>query len=89
MNGTISDVYKRQVHILPPFYLSIWAYCVYALLIIGCSLYTVMYFKRRSKDVYKRQVYTYVIDHCLFERTVQKAVFGGKIIGAVSYTHLW
>ena len=25
-------------------------------------------------------VYTYVIDHRLFERTVQKAVFGGKII---------
>ena len=26
-------------------------------------------------------VYTYVIDHRLFERTVQKAVFSGKIIG--------
>ena len=25
-------------------------------------------------------VYTYVIDHRLFERTVQKAVFSGKII---------
>ena len=26
-------------------------------------------------------VYTYVIDHRLFERIIQKAVFGGKIIG--------
>ena len=42
-----------KVQILPPFYLSIWAYFIYALLIIGCSLYAVMYFKRRSN--YKQQ----------------------------------
>ena len=33
------------VRILPPFYLTIWAYCVYVLLIIGCSLYAIMVFQ--------------------------------------------
>ena len=49
------DAVSLGVHILPPFYLSIWAYCVYALLIIGCSLYTVMSVSYTHLDVYKRQ----------------------------------
>ena len=31
------DEVVLEVHILPHFYLSIWAYCAYALLIIGCA----------------------------------------------------
>ena len=45
-----------KVHILPPFYLSVWAYFVYALLIIGCSLYVIIYFKRRSNNKHRRQM---------------------------------
>lgn len=60
------------VHILPPFYLSIWAYCVYALLIIGCSLYTVMYFKRRSNSKHRRQMEK-------FEQEKEREVYHAKI----------
>ena len=61
-----------EVHILPPFYLSIWAYCVYALLIIGCSLYTVMYFKRRSNNKHRRQMEK-------FEQEKEREVYHAKI----------
>lgn len=35
------------IHIRPPFYLSIWAYCIYLLLFIVCFVYTFWYFKQR------------------------------------------
>lgn len=61
-----------KVHILPPFYLSVWAYIVYALLIIGCSLYTVMYFKRRSNSKHRRQMEK-------FEQEKEREVYHAKI----------
>ena len=61
-----------KVHILPPFYLSVWAYIVYALLIIGCSLYTVMYFKRRSNRKHRRQMEK-------FEQEKEREVYNAKI----------
>lgn len=66
------DEVSLEVHILPPFYLSIWAYCVYALLIIGCSLYTVMYFKRRSNSKHRRQMEK-------FEQEKEREVYHAKI----------
>ena len=66
------DEVSLGVHILPPFYLSIWAYCVYALLIIGCSLYTVMYFKRRSNRKHRRQMEK-------FEQEKEREVYHAKI----------
>lgn len=66
------DEVSLGVHILPPFYLSIWAYCVYALLIIGCSLYTVMYFKRRSNSKHRRQMEK-------FEQEKEREVYHAKI----------
>lgn len=61
-----------KVDILPPFYLSIWAYFVYALLIIGCSLYTVLYFKRRSSRKHHRQMEK-------FEQEKEREVYHAKI----------
>lgn len=61
-----------KIHILPPFYLSVWAYCVYALLIIGCSLYAVMYFKRRSSHKHRRQMEK-------FEQEKEREVYHAKI----------
>lgn len=61
-----------KVHILPPFYLSVWAYIVYALLIIGFSLYAVMYFKRRSSRKHRRQMEK-------FEQEKEREVYNAKI----------
>ena len=66
------DEVSLKVHILPPFYLSIWAYFVYALLIISCSLYTVMYFKRRSNSKHRRQMEK-------FEQEKEREVYHAKI----------
>ena len=61
-----------KVHILPPFYFSAWAYFVYALLIIGCSLYIIMYFKRRSNNKHRRQMEK-------FEQEKEREVYHAKI----------
>ena len=61
-----------KVHILPPFYLSVWAYCIYALLIIGGSVYTVMYFKQRTSRKHRRQMEK-------FEQEKEREVYHAKI----------
>ena len=66
------DEVVLEVHILPPFYLSVWAYFVYALLIIGCSLYVIIYFKRRSNNKHRRQMEK-------FEQEKEREVYHAKI----------
>ena len=66
------DELSLEVHILPPFYLSIWAYVVYALLIVGCSVYTFLYFKRRSNRKHRRQMEK-------FEQEKEREVYHAKI----------
>lgn len=61
-----------KVHILPPFYLSVWAYIVYVLLIVGCSVYTFLYFKRRSNRKHRRQMEK-------FEQEKEREVYHAKI----------
>lgn len=61
-----------SIHILPPFYLSVWAYCFYALLFIGCSVYTVIYFKRRGNYKHRRQMEK-------FEQEKEREVYNAKI----------
>lgn len=61
-----------SIHILPPFYLSIWAYCVYVLLFISCSVYTVLYLKRRSSRKHRRQMEK-------FEQEKEREVYHAKI----------
>lgn len=67
-----NDEVSLEVHILPPFYLSVWAYCIYVLLIIGCSVYTVLYFKRRSNSKHRRQMEK-------FEQEKEREVYHAKI----------
>ena len=60
------------IHILPPFYFSIWAYCIYALLIIGCSVYAFWYFKQRSNRQHRRQLEK-------FEQEKEREIYNAKI----------
>lgn len=66
------DEVSLEVHILPPFYLSVWAYFIYVLLVIGCSVYTVLYFKRRSNSKHRRQMEK-------FEQEKEREVYHAKI----------
>ena len=63
---------EMYIHILPPFYLSAWAYCIYILLFIGCSVYTVLYFKRRSSWKHRRQMEK-------FEQEKEREIYHAKI----------
>lgn len=66
------DEILLNVRILPPFYLSIWAYCVYTLLIIGCSVYLILYFKRRNNRKHRHQMEK-------FEQEKEREVYHAKI----------
>ncbi|HJD76366.1 MAG TPA: response regulator [Bacteroides reticulotermitis] len=66
------DEVALKVHILPPFYLTVWAYCVYALLIVSCSLYIGIYFKKRSNRKHHRQMEK-------FEQEKEREVYHAKI----------
>lgn len=61
-----------KIRILPPFYLSVWAYIVYALLIIGCSLGVVVYFKKRNSSKQRRQMEK-------FEQEKEREIYNAKI----------
>ena len=61
-----------SIRILPPFYLSIWAYCIYILLIIGCSVYLILYLKRRSNRKHHRQMEK-------FEQEKEREIYYAKI----------
>lgn len=60
------------IRILPPFYLSVWAYCIYALLFIGCSVYAVAYFKKRNARRHRHQIEK-------LEREKEREVYRAKI----------
>lgn len=47
---------KLLIEIRPPFYLSIWAYCIYALLFVGCSVSVYYYFRQRTNRRHRRQI---------------------------------
>ena len=61
-----------SIHILPPFYLSIWAYCIYFLLFIGCFIYLILYFKNKSTRKHRRQMEK-------FEQEKEREVYEAKI----------
>ncbi len=48
------DIRTLKIRIFPPFYLSVWAYIVYALLIFGAIFSTVFYLRKRSADKHQR-----------------------------------
>lgn len=61
-----------NIRILPPFYLSAWAYCLYALLTIGCFACTVLYVKRRTNKKHRRQTE-------IFEQKKEREIYHAKI----------
>ena len=63
---------KLKVHILPPFYLSIWAYYVYILLIIAISLVVILYFRRKSIRKHHWQLEK-------FEQEKEREIYNAKI----------
>lgn len=60
------------IHILPPFYLSIWAYCVYVLLFIACSAYIFWYFRQKNAKKHRRQMEK-------FEQEKEREIYHAKI----------
>lgn len=60
------------ITILPPFYLSVWAYCCYVLLFIGCVVYAFLYFKHRSARKHHRQMEK-------FEQEKEREIYHAKI----------
>lgn len=61
-----------SIHILPPFYLSIWAYGIYVLLFISFSVYTVLYFRHKSSRKHRRQMEK-------FEQEKEREMYHAKI----------
>lgn len=61
-----------SIHILPPFYLSVWAYCVYALLFICCSAYIFWYFRQKSAKKHRREIEK-------FEQEKEREIYHAKI----------
>ena len=61
-----------SIHILPPFYLSVWAYCIYAILFITGSAYTVLYFRQRNAKKHHRQIEK-------FEQEKEREIYHAKI----------
>ena len=61
-----------SIHILPPFYLSVWAYCVYFLLFIVCSVYIFWYFKQKNAKKHYRQMEK-------FEQEKEREIYHAKI----------
>ena len=66
------DECRLHIHILPPFYLSPWAYVVYALLLTACSAYALMYYRRRTRRKQRMQADK-------FEREKEREIYRAKI----------
>lgn len=67
-----SEEVALAVTILPPFYLSAWAYCLYVLFFIGCLVYAVFCFKRQTARRHRRQMEK-------FEQEKEREVYHAKI----------
>lgn len=78
VKGSNSDgVWNEQetslhLSILPPFYLSGWAYCFYVLFFMGCLVCVIFYFKRRNYRKQHRQME-------MLEQEKEREVYHAKI----------
>ncbi|MBT9907369.1 response regulator [Bacteroides fragilis] len=61
-----------HLSILPPFYLSVWAYCFYVLFFMGCLVCVIFYFKRRNYRKQHRQME-------MLEQEKEREVYHAKI----------
>lgn len=60
-----------QIRILPPFYLSVWAYIIYVLLSIGFFVYLYLYLKHRNNRRQQRQMEK-------FEQEKEREIYNAK-----------
>lgn len=60
-----------KIRILPPFYLSAWAYIIYILLSIGIILYLYLYLKNRNARKQQRQME-------IFEQEKEREIYNAK-----------
>ena len=51
-----NDVRTLKIHVLPPFYLSVWAYLFYFALAIGGIVFVIIYFRKRSQLKHQMQM---------------------------------
>lgn len=61
-----------HLSILPPFYLSVWAYCFYVLFFMGCLVCVIFYFKKRNYRKQHRQME-------MLEQEKEREVYHAKI----------
>lgn len=61
-----------HLSILPPFYLSGWAYCFYVLFFMGCLVCVIFYFKRRNYRKQHRQME-------MLEQEKEREIYHAKI----------
>lgn len=66
------DIRMLRIRILPPFYLTVWAYVFYLLVAIGIVAYLILYFKRRSQQKHKAQMLR-------FEQDKEREFYTAKI----------
>ena len=66
------EVRTLKIRILPPFYLSIWAYVFYAVLILGLSFAVITYFRRRTLDKHRYEMEK-------FEQKKERELYVSKI----------
>lgn len=62
---------QLQIHIMPPFYLSVWAYIAYVLLFIGIFVYLYLYLKNRNARKQQRQMEK-------FEQEKEREIYNAK-----------
>lgn len=60
-----------HIRILPPFYLSVWAYIIYVLLFVGFFVYLYLYLRRRNNRKQQRQMEK-------FEQEKEREIYNAK-----------
>ena len=66
------DVRTLKIRILPPFYLSVWAYIIYVILILGALFATIFYFRKRAVEKHQRAMEK-------FEQEKERELYTSKI----------
>ena len=66
------DVRTLKIRILPPFYLSVWAYIIYVVLLLVALFATVFYFRKRSAQKHQRAMEK-------FEQEKERELYASKI----------
>lgn len=75
-----TEEYNLRIRILPPFYLSTWAYILYGIIIIAATILTVRYFRQRAERLRKQQLEK-------FEHEKETEIYIAKIDFFTSVAH--